>query len=120
MGKIIGILSLKGGVGKTSSTISLGSSLSSFGKKVLLVDCNFSAPNLGIHLNILNPKKTIHSALDGSFSVNESIHKFESFDLIPASLYPLTKINPFRLKEIMLCEFFELYIVIPLIVFRFL
>ena len=64
MGKSIGILSIKGGVGKTSSVIALGDAISGFGKKVLLVDGNFSAPNLGIYLNILNPEKTLHDVLD--------------------------------------------------------
>ena len=57
MGKIIGVLSLKGGVGKTSSVVSLGAALSHFGKRVLLVDANFSTPNLGIHLDVVNPEK---------------------------------------------------------------
>ena len=35
MGKIIGIMSLKGGVGKTSVVASLGSAIAEFGKKVL-------------------------------------------------------------------------------------
>ncbi|MBU1129563.1 MAG: AAA family ATPase, partial [Nanoarchaeota archaeon] len=34
MGKTIGVLSLKGGVGKTSSVVALGSALATLGKKV--------------------------------------------------------------------------------------
>ena len=33
MGKVIGILSLKGGVGKTSAVLSLGSAIADLGKK---------------------------------------------------------------------------------------
>ena len=64
MGKVIGIVSLKGGVGKTSVVTALGAAISEFNKKVLLVDANFSAPNLGLHLNIINPEVTIHDVLD--------------------------------------------------------
>jgi MinD-like ATPase involved in chromosome partitioning or flagellar assembly len=46
-GKIIGIISIKGGVGKTTAVSNLGAVLANeFGKKVLLVDANFTAPNL--------------------------------------------------------------------------
>lgn len=99
MGKVIGILSLKGGVGKTSSVVSIGHSLSEFGKKVLLVDCNFSAPNLGLHLNVLEPRKTIHDVLERSANLNDSIHELESFDLIPATFFNEPKINPLKLKD---------------------
>ena len=63
MAKIIGVLSLKGGVGKTSVVSSLGDALSDFGKKVLLVDANYSAPNLGLHFNIVDPASDFASCL---------------------------------------------------------
>ena len=59
MGKTIGVISLKGGVGKTTAVVALGSALADFGKKVLLVDGNFSAPNLGLHLDLFDTEKTI-------------------------------------------------------------
>ena len=49
--KKIGIISIKGGVGKTSTVAALGASLAKdFNKRVLLVDANFSSPNLCLHL----------------------------------------------------------------------
>jgi len=63
-GKIIGVISLKGGVGKTTTVANLGASLAKdFNKKVLVVDANFSAPNLGLHLGLVDPKTTIHDVL---------------------------------------------------------
>ena len=99
MGKIIGILSLKGGVGKTSTVVSLGAALAFFGKKVLLVDANFSSPNLGVHLNIFNPDKTIHTAFKGESSIKDVIIKLEDFDLIPASIFSEKILKPFELKN---------------------
>ena len=55
MGKTIGIVSLKGGVGKTTTVVSLGAALAEIGKKVLLIDGNLYSPTLGLHLNIIDP-----------------------------------------------------------------
>ncbi len=99
MGKVIGILSLKGGVGKTSSVVSLGAALASFGKKVLLVDANFSAPNLGIHLNVFDPEKTVHHVLTNDAKIEEAIHNLDGFDILPASVYPKKQFDPLKLKE---------------------
>lgn len=49
-GRIIGIISGKGGVGKTSLCVNLGIALKEQGKNVTLVDADFSASNLGVHL----------------------------------------------------------------------
>lgn len=99
MGKVIGILSLKGGVGKTSSVVSLGAALADFGKKVLLVDANFSAPNLGFHLDIIDPETTIHHVLGGKANLSEAIHDFDNFHVVPASVFPSLAIDPLKLKK---------------------
>ncbi len=99
MVKVIGILSLKGGVGKTSTVTALGDAMSDFGKKVLLVDGNLSAPNLGMHLNVINPEKTLHHVLRGEANPKDAIHKLENFDIIPSSLYCRSQVNPLKLKD---------------------
>lgn len=86
MGTTIGVLSLKGGVGKTSVVASLGDTLSGFGRKVLLIDGNVSAPNLGLHLNIIDPEVTLHHVLDRKANAHKAIYKLDSMDVIPASL----------------------------------
>lgn len=99
-GKIIGIISLKGGVGKTTSVANLGAALASeYNKKVLLVDANFPAPNLALHLGLVEPKATIHDVLLNRANVNEAIYEHEvGFHIMPGS-YLSRKVNPFRLKE---------------------
>ncbi len=99
MVQTIGVVSLKGGVGKTSSVISLGAALSEFGKKVLLVDANFSAPNLGIHLNLINPTKHIHNVLDRSVNPSEAVYNLEKFDVLPASIFATQIIAPLKLRD---------------------
>ena len=99
MGKSIGVISLKGGVGKTSVVCSLGHALSEQGKKVLLVDGNFSAPNLGIHLNVVKPENTLHDILRDKAVSSETIVELEDFDLLPADLFNKYKFNPLKLKD---------------------
>jgi cell division ATPase MinD len=99
MGKTIGIVSLKGGVGKTTTVASLGAALNDFGKKVLLIDGNLSAPNLGLHLNIVDPEKTLHDVLNRKANVEEAIYEYEGFDVLPASLYPKDTVNALKLKD---------------------
>ena len=99
MCKTIGIVSLKGGVGKTSVVSSLGSALAGMGKRVLLIDGNLSAPNLGIHFNVVEPKATLHDVLNGDVRVKEAIHNVGEFDLIPSSLFNPKLTSPLKLKD---------------------
>lgn len=83
---MIGIIAIKGGVGKTTLTASLGSALVHyFGKKVLLVDANYSAPNLGLHMDIIAPEQTIHDALEGKASMGNAIHRRHGVDVVAGS-----------------------------------
>lgn len=99
-GKIIGIISLKGGVGKTTTVANLGATLANeFNKKILVIDANFSAPNLGIHLGLIDPETTIHDVLLNKANADEAIYQHEAgFHTMPAA-YISRKINPFHLKK---------------------
>jgi len=99
MGKTIGVLSLKGGVGKTSSVVALGSALATLGKKVLLVDANFSAPNLGLHLNVVDPEITLHSVLENKANPSEAIQTVLNFDIMPASIFGNPNVNYLKLRD---------------------
>jgi septum site-determining protein MinD len=99
MAKTIGVLSLKGGVGKTSSVIALGDAIADFGKKVLLVDGNFSSPTLGLSLNILNPEKTMHDVINRTSEIEEAIQKYDKFDVLPADLFNKLELSPMSLKN---------------------
>lgn len=99
MAKTIGIVSLKGGVGKTTVVTALAGAFFRLGKKVLLVDGNLSSPNLGLHLNVIDPKKTIHDVLNRNAKVKEAISSYPGFDILPASLFTNIEVNPLKLKD---------------------
>ena len=100
MTNILAFVSIKGGVGKTTLALETASSLvNDYGKKVLLVDANFSAPNIGLYLDLTN-ETTLHDALNGTL-LHNAIYEAHGIDVIPASLYYHDKIDPFKLKRIL-------------------
>ncbi len=86
--KIIGFISIKGGVGKTTTVANLGFILAKdFQKKVLVVDGNFSGPNLALHFGFTKPAHTLHDVLDGKVGLQKAIYEHGSgLHILPASL----------------------------------
>ncbi|MEK6910967.1 MAG: AAA family ATPase [Nanoarchaeota archaeon] len=100
MSKTLGIISIKGGVGKTSVASSLATDLvNNYGKRVLLVDANYSAPNLGLHMDIVEPEKTIHEVLAGKVRIESAIHSKYGVDVIPGSYLHHGEIDCMKLKD---------------------
>ena len=52
MGKIIGVMSGKGGVGKTTESLNLGLAIHQFNEKVIVIDGDVKNPNLGLYLGL--------------------------------------------------------------------
>src|SRR3989338_3363558 len=99
MGKTLGFISLKGGVGKTTISAAVATHLAnSYHKKILLIDANLSAPNLGLHMDIISPQKTIHDVLNGD-SVSSAIHLQYGVDVIPGNFLNNKEVNPMLLKD---------------------
>lgn len=86
MTKFVAIASGKGGVGKTTSTLNIGQALSNLGKTVVLVDTNIVTPNLGLHLDLINPEGTLNKFLRKESSLKDVMHQHQGgFSVIPAS-----------------------------------
>ena len=87
MGEIIGIVSGKGGVGKTTITACLGSALSYAGHRVLLCDGDFGLRDLDLVLGVAN--EIIYDALDASedkdYMDDAVVSIAENLDFLPAS-----------------------------------
>src|SRR3989344_4288866 len=93
------ILPIVMGFGKTTLSAALASDLAhNHGKKVLLIDANYSAPNLGIHMNIISPKKTIHDVLVGG-KIREAIHERYGVEVIPGNFLFNKDVSPLKLRS---------------------
>jgi septum site-determining protein MinD len=87
MGKVYVIISGKGGVGKTTSTINLGTSMNNLGKEVIIVDANLTTPNVGLHLGSPIVPITLNHVINDKAKVEEAIYEHESgTKILPASL----------------------------------
>ncbi len=103
MTKFIGIVSGKGGVGKTTTTVNVGHALHSLGKNVIVLDANLVTPNLSLHLGHLNPQATLNKFLRKEKSLKQITHGHESgLTYIPSSpsYSEYQKTNPQKLVEI--------------------
>jgi len=83
MGQIISIINNKGGTGKTTTTLNLGSALNKLGYKVLLIDLD-SQCNLTHAVNISDVNLHIGDVLLGKCSFDECITEAEGMKIIPA------------------------------------
>ena len=103
MTKVYTIISGKGGVGKTTTTINLATSLNYLGEKVVIVDANLTTPNVGIHLGAPIVPITINHVLNNPIKFEEAIYEHESgTKVMPASLSlrETEKINYNKLPEL--------------------
>ncbi len=98
--RIIGFIAIKGGVGKTSTVANLGAILAKdFHKKILVVDANFSGPNLGLHFGFVKPEYTLHEVIEGKVPVKKAIYEHSSgLHLLPSSLLS-RKVNVDKFKQ---------------------
>ncbi len=85
--RIISVINHKGGVGKTTTVVNVGSGLAKQYKKVLLIDLDPQAHltySLGIQAHDL--RKTIYELLKGELEFKETIVRRGELDIIPSSL----------------------------------
>ena len=81
---IISVVNQKGGTGKTTTSINLGSALTQLNKTVLLVDMD-SQGNLGYSLG-LDDGQTISDVLQDDVDINSVIQEREGMEIIPSDI----------------------------------
>ncbi|TDA30904.1 MAG: hypothetical protein DSO02_05820 [Hadesarchaea archaeon] len=99
--KIIGVFSCKGGVGKTTVVSNLASSLTDLKRKVLAVDANLGAPNLGLHFGELTPRITIHDVISSDLPIEEAVLRIQGIPMILGSIAYEDEVKPPDLRELL-------------------
>lgn len=93
-GRIIGLISGKGGVGKTSVCVNLGVAMQEFGKEVTLVDADFSASNLGVHLGRYDHPVKIQDVLQGDADVSSAVFRHPTGVKAITASNEITQVEP--------------------------
>lgn len=81
---VVAIINQKGGTGKTTTTINLGSALSKLGKKVLLLDLDPQS-NLSYSLAVTNPEATLADAFLGNKPLKDVLVEKDNLWIAPGS-----------------------------------
>ena len=87
MAKVISVANQKGGVGKTTTSINLSSSLAAAEKKILLIDIDPQA-NSSSGINVNNHFPSVYEVLIGNKNISEVIiNTYMPFlDLLPSNI----------------------------------
>jgi len=113
MVKVYTIASGKGGTGKTTVAVNLGTMLSQLGKETFLMDADIGMANVGLILGLQDAPVTLHEILAGKGTLNEAIYEGPAgLKVVPSglSLQGFQQADPERIRDVMgeiikRCEF---------------
>ncbi len=87
MVRVIGVVSGKGGVGKTVTSLNTALALHQFGQDVVVVDADITASNLGLHLGFYSFPNSLQDVLNGEVSVESAIYMHHTgLRVVPAAI----------------------------------
>lgn len=105
--RIIGIVSGKGGVGKTTVTINLAAALMEYKKDVIAVDADIKMSGLGLQLGMYYFPLSLNDVLRGEGNLFEAMYIHSSgLRIIPASLN-IENTSVYNLKQVLEDKFLE-------------
>lgn len=100
MGKLIAVVSGKGGTGKTTFTASVGLALAAMGRHVLCMDCDITLRNLDLALGLSDSALMDFSdVLSGSCSLADAVTthpRYQKLDFLPAPSPSASRATPPR------------------------
>jgi MinD-like ATPase involved in chromosome partitioning or flagellar assembly len=99
----LGVYSAKGGVGKTATVSNLGAALSQRLKgKVIIVETNMTASNLGLHLGIVDPPIVVQDVIYGRVRTDDAIVKTDyGLHVLPGSVAFTEELGPIDLSALL-------------------
>jgi len=98
------IASGKGGTGKTTVTVNLGTSLAQLGKETFILDADIGMANLGLVLGLESVPVTLHEVLAGKASIEDAIYEGPNgLKVVPSgiSLQGFQNADPEKMKDVM-------------------
>ncbi|MHB8164742.1 MAG: cell division ATPase MinD [Methanoregula sp.] len=113
MVKVYTIASGKGGTGKTTVSVNLGTMLAQLGKETYLMDADIGMANVGLIIGLQDAPVTLHEVLAGKCNVNDAIYEGPAgLKVIPSgiSLQGFQQADPDKIRDVMgeivkRCEF---------------
>ena len=75
MVRVYTLASGKGGTGKTTVTVNLGTSLAQLGKETFIMDADIGMANLGLVIGLEDVPITLHEVLAGKASIKDAIYE---------------------------------------------
>ena len=102
-GLVLGVYSAKGGVGKTTTVSNLGAALAQKLKgKVIIVETNMTASNLGLHLGIVDPPVVVQDVVYGRVRTDDAIVKTDyGLHVLPGSVAFTEELGPIDLSALL-------------------
>jgi septum site-determining protein MinD len=104
MVRVYTLASGKGGTGKTTVTVNLGTSLAQLGKETFIMDADIGMANLGLLIGLENVPITLHEVLAGKADIKDAIYAGPGgVKVVPSgiSLQGFQEADPEKLKDVL-------------------
>ena len=99
--KVYVVANLKGGVGKTTTTVNVAYTFSEMGGRVLVIDLDPQCNCTRFFAKVNGYSKTVRDVLENPKGINSAVYrtKYQDIDIVKGSVKITEQKTPWRLKE---------------------